>query len=258
MKNLTRRLLGRFYWVTYSSALSYKGAWKNGLFDGKGELKYSNGTHFSGTFFKGHKHGKGTLVSSGGYRYEGDWVNGRKTGFASIRYKNGDGFVGEVKDGLRHGTGQLHDAASQLSFKGRWHQDVICGDVRISSATWCFTGPMPNGEGLTQGEMKYSDNSIYSGSLKDFMHHGDGILNSSTGECIDGIWAGNFNVHKATKKDKSGVYWKGNLRDLKPQGYMHVKLPNGQEYDGIWENGSMLRALSVKNRSGQVSPYYMH
>jgi hypothetical protein len=125
-------------------------------------------------------------------------------------------------------------------------------------ANWCFKGPMPNSGALTKGEMRYSDSSIYSGNLKDFTHHGLGILKSSTGECIDGIWADNFNVHKATKRDKNGVYWKGNLRDLKPQGFMHVKLPNGQVYDGLWENGSMLRALSIKNRIGQVSNYYMH
>lgn len=258
MKNLVRRLFGRFYWVTYSSALSYKGLWKNGLFEGQGELKYSNGTKFSGTFSNGLKHGKGILVSSSGYRYEGDWVKGKKTGFASIRYKNGDGFEGEVKDGLRHGTGQLHDALSKLSFKGSWHKDIIRGDVNISSASWCFEGPMPNSDGLTRGEMRYSDSSIYLGNLKDFIHHGAGSLRSSSGDCIDGIWVDNLNVHKATKKDKHGVYWKGNLRNLKPQGYMHVKLPNGQEYDGLWENGSMLRALSVKNRTGQVSPYHMH
>ena len=102
--------------------------------------------------------------------------------------------------------------------------------------------------------MRYSDNLTYSGSFKDFMHHGAGSLKFSTGECINGIWVGNFDVHKATKKNKNGVYWIENLRDPKPQGYMQVKLPNGQEYDGIWENGSVLRTLSVKNRTGQVSP----
>ena len=150
MKNLVRRLFGQFCWVTYSSALSYKGSWKNDLFEGQGELKYSNGTKFSGTFSNGLKHGTGILVSSSSYRYEGDWVKSKKTGFASIRYKNGDGFEGEVKDGLRHGTGQLHDALSQISFKGSWHNDIIRGDVNISSANWCFEGPMPNSDGLTK------------------------------------------------------------------------------------------------------------
>lgn len=194
--------MGQFYWVTYSSTLSYKGSWKNGLFEGQGELKYSNGSNFIGTFTKGFKHGKGILVSSTGYRYKGDWVEGKKTGFATIHYKNGDV--------------------------------------------------------LTRGEMRYSDSSIYLGNLKDFIRYGAGSLRSSSGDCIDGIWVDNLNVHKATKKDENGVYWKGNLRNLKPQGYMHVRIPNGQEYDGLWENGNMLRAVSVKNKTGPVSPYYVH
>ena len=194
--------MGQCYWVTYSSTLSYKGSWKNGLFEGQGELKYSNATNFIDTLTKGFKHGKGILVSSTGYRYKGDWVGGKKTGFATIHYKNGDV--------------------------------------------------------LTRGEMRYSDSSIYLGNLKDFIRYGAGSLRSSSGDCIDGIWVDNLNVHKATKKDENGVYWKGNLRNLKPQGYMHVRIPNGQEYDGLWENGNMLRAVSVKNKTGQVSPYHVH
>ena len=111
--------------------------------------------------------------------------------------------------------------------------------------------------------MRYSDSSIYLGNLQDFIHYGAGSLRSSTEDCIDGIWVDNLNVHKATKKDRHGVYWKGNLRNLKPQGTCTLNFQMGKSITafgrmGEWENGRMLRALSVKNRNGQVSPYYMH
>ena len=258
MKALLRRLFGRFYWVKHSKSLNYKGAWKNGVFNGPGQLKYANGTTFRGTFSNGLKHGSGVLLSSSGYRYAGDWVKGKKTGFAMISYKNGSYFRGNVLDGLRHGHGEIFDALSKIRFKGVWVKDIIKEEVTITSSQWLFVGPMPDYEGNTKGEMKYPNGSVYQGELKDFMRHGQGILKTDLSETIEGIWSDNVNVQKAEKWDASGAFWKGNLRNLKPQGYMHVKLPNGQHYDGLWENGSMLRVLSVKNQSKAVSPYHMH
>ena len=66
MKALLRRFLGRFYWVNYSNGFTYKGAWKNGVFNGPGQLKYANGTTFQGIFSNGLKHGSGVLLSSSG------------------------------------------------------------------------------------------------------------------------------------------------------------------------------------------------
>jgi len=258
MKTILRRLFGRFYWISYSSTLSYKGAWKNGKFHGSGKLKYSNGTTFRGRFLNGLKHGNGVLLSSTGYRYAGDWVRGKKTGFAIISYKNGSYFRGNVLDGLRHGNGEIFDAISKIRFKGFWTKDIIQGQVEITASEWVFKGPMPNHNGKTKGEMQYSNGSVYQGEMKDFKRHGQGKLKTHLKEIIEGIWTDNVNVQKANKLDANGTTWKGNLRNLKPQGFMHVKLPNGQQYDGLWEDGSMLRVLSVEHQSGQVSPYHMH
>jgi len=45
MKNLIRRLFGRLYIVSYSDALSYKGSWRKGAFDGYGILEYRKGSN---------------------------------------------------------------------------------------------------------------------------------------------------------------------------------------------------------------------
>ena len=74
MKNLIRRLFGRFYIVSYSDALSYKGSWRKGAFDGYGILEYSNGSIYKGNFKYGVKHGFGLYTSASGFRYEGGMV----------------------------------------------------------------------------------------------------------------------------------------------------------------------------------------
>ena len=118
--------------------------------------------------------------------------------------------------------------------------------------------PMPDHTGKTNGEIKYSNGSVYFGEMKDFIRHGQGKLKTHLKETIEGIWKDNVNVEKAEKWDADGAFWKGNLCNLKAQGYMHVRLPNGQRYDGLWENGAMLSVLGVEHQSGKFSPYHVH
>jgi hypothetical protein len=56
MKNLIRRLFGRFYSVSLSDVLTYKGAWRNGALHGYGVLEYRNGGLYRGHFRFGVKH----------------------------------------------------------------------------------------------------------------------------------------------------------------------------------------------------------
>ena len=78
MKNLIRRLFGRFYIVTYSDVLSYKGSWRKGAFHGYGVLEYSNGAIYKGNFKYGVKHGFGLYTSASGFRYEGNGLTANK------------------------------------------------------------------------------------------------------------------------------------------------------------------------------------
>ena len=251
-------MLGRFYWHEHSAHLKYKGSWKNDVFHGKGQLKYSNGSLFKGTFQNGSKDGFGTIVSSSGYKYAGDWISGKKNGFGKINYKNGDIYTGQVVDGLRHGLGALHIASSGWKFKGIWTREQITGAVEIATTEWTFMGKMTEINAPMHGKMLYFDKSVYIGEILGFQRYGQGILTKRCGDCISGIWSDDVNVEDATRTDSQGVYWKGSLRNLKPEGVMHVRLPNGQEYDGVWESGDMMRVLSVHNREREPMPYIVH
>ena len=43
MKNILKRLFGKYFWLRYSNDLEYKGSWEKGRFNGQGCLKYKNG-----------------------------------------------------------------------------------------------------------------------------------------------------------------------------------------------------------------------
>ena len=245
MKNIFRFLLGRFIWTQYSNKLKYKGGWKKGYFHGKGILKYSNGSIYSGSFFEGSKNGNGQFVSSDGYEYVGDWVGGKQTGRAQVSYKNGDLYTGRVKDGLRQGYGQLFQLSSNRNYSGYWNKGALVEEIAITDPNWTFEGLIDITNGNGSGSFTYKDGSKYFGEIANYKRHGKGTLEFKSGEIISGIWSGNVNVQSASIIDNLGFQWSGDLQNMQPDGFMTVKKPNGIIYDSVWEQGAMVQSLSV-------------
>ena len=245
MKNIYRFLFGRILWIQYSDQLKYKGAWRKGLFHGKGTLKYASGSTYTGEFFEGSKNGYGHYISAKSYEYIGNWVSGKQTGRAQVNYKNGDLYTGTVKDGLRHGHGEFFQVSSNRNYKGKWTQDTLQGELEITDPNWIFNGLMEVSAGTGLGTFTYKDGSKYSGQVSGFRREGEGTLEFKSGEIISGVWSGNVNVKSASIIDENGFQWMGDLHNMQPSGRMKTKRPDGLTYDSVWENGAMLQSLSV-------------
>ena len=245
LKNIIRKVFGRFYWVQFSKQLKYRGAWKNNLFNGKGTLIYSNGSTYTGHFFEGAKNGHGHYISSEGFEYIGDWIGGKQTGHAQISYKNGDLYTGRVKDGLRHGRGEFFQVVTNRNCKGLWSKDVLKENIEITDPHWTFKGSFEIAAGTGKGILQYKDGSKYSGHIIDFRRDGKGTLEFKSGEAISGIWSDNVNVQSATITDDHGFQWMGDLHNMQPNGFMKIRRPDGILYDSVWDNGAMLQSLCI-------------
>ena len=256
--SFNRRMFGRLYTVRISDQLSYRGSWRTGLFHGYGVLAYEKGGVYEGDFRFGVKHGRGLLSSSTGFRYNGEWADGEPTGSAKISYKNGDWYDGEVINGVRHGWGELSELSSQRVFEGLWEKGSLVGKVTITSQDWTYSGTIPNKSRQASGHLRYSNGSIYVGSITNFTRHGVGKLTSPSGNQIAGFWLDDKNVNYAISTDSEGIQWYGTLKDLKPDGFMKVRLPNGEKYDGMWKNGQMQRVLSIKNKRNAPTTYHFY
>lgn len=114
--------------MTYSDGSEYTGDWENGIRQGKGTMKYSNGT-YDGEWENDKKNGEGTYVWNDGKTYEGAYVNDVRSGegifsgwidltngysgtyygesqndqfngYGSFLFDNGDKFEGTYKENL--------------------------------------------------------------------------------------------------------------------------------------------------------------
>lgn len=90
--------------------------------DGKGEIGWSDGSHYSGELSGGKPDGAGTMIDAEGNRFTGEWRDGAMNGHGTVLWTNGDRFEGELVDGKAEGRG-VQTWADGHKYDGTWHND---------------------------------------------------------------------------------------------------------------------------------------
>ena len=78
----------------------YEGDFINGKFDGYGHYKMSNGDNYIGEFKNGYFEGKGQLTDKKGNVFNGNFVKGKKEGFGLIVTNKGETIKGKYSNGI--------------------------------------------------------------------------------------------------------------------------------------------------------------
>lgn len=97
----------------YVSNQSYLGAVYSGYVNelyqpnGKGTMKYSNGTEYKGDWVNGIRHGKGVIKYNNGI-YEGEWINDKRNGEGIYTWNDGKKYEGTYVDDARDGYGVFY------------------------------------------------------------------------------------------------------------------------------------------------------
>ncbi len=72
--------------------------------DGKGTMKYSDGSEYTGDWVDGVHQGQGTMKYDNG-TYDGEWQNDKKNGKGTYTWNDGKKYDGEYVDDVRSGNG---------------------------------------------------------------------------------------------------------------------------------------------------------
>ena len=217
----------------------YKGSYKNGLFDGTGELVWSNGDFYRGEFKNGLKHGEGKEVFVSGTIYEGEFVNGYQQGKGKVKYNNGESYVGEFKQNEFDGNGKYltHDG---IVYAGEFKQSRMSGKGTIRYASGAFyQGEVRDWKMHGQGVYSTADKStIYSGTFADNVQNGKGEIRYSDGSVYTGDiknWQAD-GIGKAVAK--RGTTYTGGFKANLYNGKGVMVYKNGDRYEGEFEEGS--------------------
>lgn len=92
--------------------------------EGRGDMVYSNGDTYSGTFYRDARHGFGVQLWVNGRSYYGAWVRDKPQGRGVYFYEDGTHFVGTFKDGVRDGFGSMFFATGHR-LEGTWKDAAL-------------------------------------------------------------------------------------------------------------------------------------
>ncbi len=250
------------YAVLEVPGIKYSGEWKDGKYNGKGEIitigltatgifkdnlivkgikNFNDGSSYEGTFKDGIAHGKGKFTYADGKQfYEGDFVEGEWHGKGSLDL-GWLKYTGDFVKGKRTGFGiesfmEGGSGGSGGKYEGEFKDDAYHGkgimtyeDGALFKGTWEYQAM------VGYGEQKYSSGDIYKGNFKDGVPHGKGTYIYAEGD----TYVGEFSNGQVTGKGKmnysNGQTYEGYfLRSLK-NGEGTQTWPNGEIYKGGWK-----------------------
>ena len=129
--------------LKYLNGSKYIGEFKGGIENGNGTWLTNDGSEFIGQFLKGYISGDGKFTHKDGSEYTGEFKKGSRNGQGTFKYSNGNKYVGEFKNNLYYkGTLELSDGTK---YAGEFKNDL------------------PNG----RGTMTLPDGTKYVGKFKD-------------------------------------------------------------------------------------------
>ena len=274
--------------VSTADGARYRGAMRDGRFDGKGSLHWDNGASYEGGFEKGLMSGRGRLVAADGTIYEGNFRNGVPNGEGSLRTPDGTLQEGWFRDGLLHGQGRSSGPDGEYQggfvdgrFSGRGELELPNGETYRGD----FLGGRLHGKGryeagggdtyegefrhdqfTGQGVYRRADGARHEGRFEHWRPHGKGRYIDAAGS----IFEGEFNdgelsgegriVHKGFSE------YSGGIRDWVAHGQGTLRMSNGDLYVGGFAGGAFdgegvltyarerngVRSISGRWRAGEL------
>ncbi|CAF1543210.1 unnamed protein product, partial [Didymodactylos carnosus] len=150
--------------VILADSASYDGDTVNDVPNGTGVCAWPTGTHYTGKWQGGKKHGRGVQTWGKdtdwfGDRYDGEWQDGKMHGQGVYTYANGDRYDGEWLDSKMHGRG-VYTYAKGDRYDGEWQDDKKHG----------------------RGVYTYANGNRYDGEWQDGKMHGRGVCTCGNGD----------------------------------------------------------------------------
>ncbi|CAD8146305.1 unnamed protein product [Paramecium pentaurelia] len=182
----------------------YNGHFENNQFNGYGNLQKENQI-YEGWFKNGFYFGTGKLILPNKDVYVGQFSDGLFQGEGQYVWANGDIYKGIYKAGKRHGMGIYQ--TKQYTYEGEWVDDLKdgFGVITLQENNCKYQGQFQKDEIVINQEIiiKFPDDSIYKGQIKNYQPHGKGYLQFIDGKIQDGNFKeGNF-IDQEEVKDKN-------------------------------------------------------
>jgi len=207
--------------VNYPNGDSYRGTFKNGLFDGWGVYNYANGDAYEGEYRGDVKNGNGTFTYSSGDKYTGQFVNDQRQGSGSLILRNGDRYIGEFRDNGINGKGTMNYTNGNK-----------------------YTGEFKNGLRHGNGTTQYPNGDTYRGEFVGDMRSGNGVYAFRDGSKYIGEYKDDLRHGKGRYIYPEGDEYVGEFKEGKRDGVAEWIYTDGRRIKGIWKEDKFVSYLN--------------
>mmetsp|Transcript_17541 Transcript_17541/g.66754 ORF Transcript_17541/g.66754 Transcript_17541/m.66754 type:complete len:1361 (-) Transcript_17541:88-4170(-) len=253
------RMHGNGTLVSGDGCWVYEGQFDDGERSGQGQYSFQGHESYVGAFKKGLYHGRGVLHVGQNYAYDGEWSEGVKSGLGKESTANGEQYTGEFAEDFRNGTGDCQYSDGSV-YSGSWSNGKRHGE-----GTWKASvddlaetdsqKPQKDARGgqLTDEALKLHPEDgrkvvLYGGAWLDDRWHGLGeaVLSCGAryegpfvrGNAIDGDWAIHYaDSIKAPADNQIAVEYVGRCTNCVPDGEGIMKYRSGDIYTGSFRKG---------------------
>jgi len=179
--------------MSYLNGWKYIGYWKDGSWNGYGELTTSS-FEYSGEWFSGKPQGDGIVSFMDGGFYDGNWSEGKREGWGDAYNQDGTYYVGEWLDGEYNGQGSFYYVDDSY-YDGQWLNGLQNGLGAYFSKNFTYVGQWEEGWINGEGRIEYANGDYYEGNFVENKRYGLGYYhfkagNSYEGEFVDDVFNG--------------------------------------------------------------------
>lgn len=213
----------------YPSGDAYIGVWEAGQrLDGHGEMRWSDGSHYTGEWRNDKRHGRGKFRYANGDVFDGLWNSDRRVdGVGTMMFANGDRYDGEFRENEISGAGTL-------TYSGESHG---APSLRRHNRGDRFVGRFAHDHRADgQGTMYYADGGVYDGEWMEERRHGTGTMTYGSAAASPSTWlagggvAGGRSWRPVEGDSYTGLWDCGKRVD----GVGHMVYHDGSTYEGEW------------------------
>jgi hypothetical protein len=206
-------------------------------------MAYGNGEYYDGKWYRGMKHGHGSMQYTDGSAYIGLWENNHPHGRGVMAYPSGAEYDGNWEHGRRHGDGWFLYAPSedgeQGSYEGKWVDDQRHGKGLLKYANGDeYKGDFDYGKKQGTGIFNYANGDFYEGQYQNDLKHGQGTYNHKDGNRYRGAWFAGKQHGIGTFFANNGNRYEGEWIDGMKEGKGMFQFASGNVYTGAWSRNA--------------------
>lgn len=234
----------------FSDGRLYVGEWRGGQRNGLGVLTYADGGKYTGLFQQNKKHGQGVMVYANGNRYEGQWATGHPHGQGTFTYANGDSYEGFLAVGQCDGQGIMRYADGSV-YEGEWKANTLHGNGQLTFADGQVAkGRWNEGQYLTDWKQYafQGDTATIRNCNAVFCQSGTGRFTYSNGSVFIGFFREGQPTGRATVYYADGNRYEGQWERHTPHGPGLMTYADGRQIGAVWTHGHPTRKLYLQDQ----------